>query len=81
MDAKIVNKEELLDKAMTKLKAERKGARVFCVRCGSTGQRTPLRRWHNSYICNECWKILKAVGEEEFRKNLEAQLEKENHKS
>ena len=76
-----LEKEALLDKAMTKLKAERKGARVFCVRCGSIGQRTPLRRWHNSYICNECWKILKAIGEEEFKKNLEAQLEKENYNS
>ena len=63
-------KNDILDKAMTKLKAERKGARVFCVRCGA-GQRTPLRKWHNSYICQECWKILKAVGEEEFRMELE----------
>ena len=70
MDIQSINKEDLIDKAMTKLKAERKGARVFCVRCGSTGQRTPLRRWHNSYICNECWKILKVVGEEEFRNDF-----------
>lgn len=76
MDAKIVNKEELLDKAMTKLKAERKGARVFCVRCGA-GKRTPLRRWHNSYICNECWKILKVVGEEEFQKEVWLEFSKQ----
>ena len=60
-----VNKEELIEKALTKLKTERRGARVFCVRCGA-GQRTPLRKWHNSYICQECWKILRAVGEDAF---------------
>lgn len=44
-------------------------ARVFCVSCGA-GKRTPLRRWHNSYICSECWKILQAIGEEKFIETL-----------
>ena len=76
-----ITKNDILDKAMTKLKAERKGARVFCVRCGSTGQRTPLRRWHNSYICNECWKILKAVGEKEFQKEVWLEFSKQAKES
>lgn len=54
-----------VDRIMEERKVNRTGARVFCIRCGA-GKRTPLRRWHNSYICSECWKILQAIGEEAF---------------
>ena len=46
-----------------------RGAKVFCVSCGA-GTRAPLRKWHNVYICSECWKIMKIVGEEKFKENL-----------
>lgn len=55
-------------------KQKRTGARVFCVACGAHG-RVPLRRWHNSYICNDCWKILQKVGEEKFIKALKGEEE------
>ena len=57
--------EQKIEEILHERKVKRIGARVFCVRCGA-GQRTPLRRWHNSYICQECWKVLQAVGEEAF---------------
>ena len=66
--------ESKIEEILHERKVKRIGARVFCVRCGA-GQRTPLRRWHNSYICEECWKILKVVGEEEFRRELEGEPE------
>ena len=50
-------------------KAKRAGARVFCISCGG-GTRSPLIRWHNSYICEHCWRILRAIGEEEFMKRI-----------
>lgn len=53
---------------------KRVGARVFCVACGAHG-RVPLRRWHNSYICNDCWKILQKVGEDRFIKALKGEEE------
>ena len=57
--------DKKVQKELQRRKEKRKGARVFCVRCGG-GRRTPLRKWHNSYICNECWKIKEAIGEEAF---------------
>lgn len=54
-----------IDRIMDERKKSRKGARVFCVGCGG-GQRTPLRRWHNSYICINCWKMKEAIGEDAF---------------
>ena len=69
--------EQKIEEILHERKVKRIGARVFCVRCGA-GQRTPLRKWHNSYICQECWKILKAVGEEAFRRELEADYLDEN---
>ena len=62
--------ETKIEEILHERKVKRICARVFCVRCGA-GQRTPLRRWHNSYICQECWKVLQAVGEDEFRRELE----------
>ena len=63
--------ESKIEEILHEKKVKRVGAKVFCIRCGA-GTRTPLRRWHNSYICEECFKILKAIGEEEFRRELES---------
>ena len=60
---------ELTEKALQKLKKKRKGAKVFCVGCGA--QKRTLRKWHNSYLCSECHKIMENVGEEKFIKALE----------
>lgn len=55
-------------------KEKRLGSRVFCVACGG-GKRTPLLRWHNSYICENCWKILRVIGEDEFLKRIQKNAE------
>ena len=68
-----INKDVLVDKALQKLKAKRKGAKVFCVSCGS--QKRTLRKWHNSYLCEECFKIMKNSGEEQFIKALKGEDE------
>ena len=60
--------QRLFDQVMD-WRPERKAAKVFCVSCGA-GKRTPLRKWHNSYICSECWKIKEAIGEEAFIERL-----------
>lgn len=65
---------ERVDRYLENQKRKRVGARVFCVVCGAHG-RVPLRRWHNSYICNDCWKILQRVGEEKFLKALKGEEE------
>ena len=61
--------QKQLDKAYTDAQAKRGTPRIFCVACGA-GKRTPLRKWHNSSICAECWKILQVIGEEEFIKRI-----------
>lgn len=68
-----INKDDLIDKALQKLKAKRKGAKVFCVSCGA--QKRTLRKWHNSYLCEECFKIMKNSGEEQFIKALKGEDE------
>lgn len=68
-----VNKDELINKALQKLKAKRKGVKVFCVSCGA--QNRPLRKWHNSYLCEDCYKIMKNSGEEKFIKALKGEDE------
>lgn len=68
-----INKNDLVDKALQKLKAKRKGAKVFCVRCIATNKL--LRKWHNSYLCTDCYKIMKNVGEEQFIKALKGEEE------
>lgn len=65
---------ERVDRYLENQKRKRVGAIVFCVACGAHG-RVPLRRWHNSYICNDCWKILQKVGEEKFLKALKGEEE------
>lgn len=68
-----VNKDELVDKALQRLKEKRKGAKVFCVSCGA--EKRTLRKWHNSYLCSDCFKIMKNSGEEEFIKALKGEDE------
>ena len=65
---------ERVEQYLENQKRKRTGARVFCVACGAHG-RVPLRRWHNSYICNDCWKILQRVGEDQFIKALKGEEE------
>jgi len=68
-----INKNDLIDKALQKLKAKRKGAKVFCVSCGA--EKRTLRKWHNSYLCEDCYKIMKNSGEEKFIKALKGEDE------
>lgn len=59
--------QHLIDGFERRLKerqSKRKGALVFCVACGAV-KRT-LRKWHNSYLCEDCYKIAKNVGDEKF---------------
>ena len=63
-----INKNDLVDNALQKLKAKRKGAKVFCVSCGA--EKRTLRKWHNSYLCTDCYKIMEKSGEEQFIKAL-----------
>lgn len=51
---------EMANHMIHERKVMRKGAKVFCVRCGSLGTRTPLRKWNDLYLCNNCYKIMKA---------------------
>ena len=64
-----INSEELLERALRKLKEKRKGAKVFCISCGA-GNRVSLRKWKNVYICSNCWKIKERIGEDQFEKAL-----------
>ena len=66
-----INKDELVEKALQNLKAKRKGAKVFCVSCGA--QKRTLRKWHNSYLCTDCYKIMQNVGEDRFIKSLKGE--------
>lgn len=65
--------KSLLDKEIAQIlyeeRCKRKGAKVFCISCGA-GNRVPLRKWKNVYICSDCWKIKERIGEERFKKAL-----------
>ena len=61
------NFQKLLDRIF-KRKLAINGAKVFCVGCGA--KKRTLRKWHNSYLCTDCYKIMKNVGEEQFIKAL-----------
>lgn len=50
-------------------KSKRVGAKVFCI-CCRVGERSPLRKWKNVYVCSDCWKIKERIGEERFIKAL-----------
>lgn len=39
-------------------------AQVFCVACRAKNR--TLRKWHNSYLCVDCYKIAQNVGDEKF---------------
>lgn len=66
-----INSEELLEKALQKVKEKRRGVKVFCVGCGA--QKRTLRKWKNVYICSDCWKIKEQIGEEQFLKALKGE--------
>lgn len=68
-----ISSNVLVEKALQKLKEQRKGAKVFCVSCGA--QKRTLHKWHNSYICSDCQKILRNVGEEQFIKALKGEMD------
>lgn len=68
-----VELDKAIDRIIQENKVNRKGARVFCVRCGNPGNRTPLRKWHKSYICENCFKILRSIGEEAFIEDLKGE--------
>lgn len=55
------------------LEKQRTKAKVFCVGCGAS-KRT-LHRWHNSYLCSECYKIAHNDGDEKFIKALKGEEE------
>ena len=61
------------DRIIRAKKAKRMGSAVFCVSCGA--RHRTLYRWHNSYICHDCRKILLDVGEEKFLKALRGEDE------
>lgn len=50
--------EELIEKAMTNLKRQRKGAQVFCVGCGAINK--TLYKYGKVYLCKECKKKVEA---------------------
>lgn len=52
-------------------KKKRTGAKVFCVSCGAVNR--TLRKWHNSYLCEDCFRIAKNVGDEKFIKALKGE--------
>ena len=52
-------------------KKKRTGAKVFCVSCGAVNR--TLRKWHNSYLCVDCFKIAQNVGDEKFIKALKGE--------
>lgn len=65
-----VNLEEV-DRIMKERQSKRKGALVFCVACGAKNR--TLRKWHNSYLCTDCFKIAQNVGDEQFIKALKGE--------
>ena len=71
-----LEEKSLLDKEIAQImyekRCERKGAKVFCISCGA-GNRVPLRKWKNVYICSDCWKIKEQIGEGQFLKALKGE--------
>lgn len=63
-----LDQEALVEKALQKLKEKRRGAKVFCIGCGA--QKRTLRKWHNSYLCTDCYKTMMNIGEEKYIKAL-----------
>lgn len=64
-EEKVIDQDKEIDDILKKRsKTKRTGARVFCVGCGAINR--TLHKWHNSYLCSECFKIAKNVGDERF---------------
>ena len=63
-----LDQEALVEKALQKVKEKRKGVKVFCVGCGA--QKRTLRKWYNSYLCTDCYKIMMNVGKDKYIKAL-----------
>ena len=62
-------KEQDIDEILKeRQKKKRTGAKVFCVSCGAVNR--TLHKWHNSYLCTDCFKIAQNVGDEKFIKAL-----------
>ena len=62
-------KEQDIDEILKeRQRGKRTGASVFCVSCGAKNR--TLRKWHNSYLCTDCFDIAKKVGDEKFIKAL-----------
>lgn len=65
-------KEQDIDEILKgRQKGKRTGAKVFCVSCGAVNR--TLRKWHNSYLCTDCFKIAQNVGDEKFIKALKGE--------
>lgn len=58
-----------IERILKERQSKRKGALVFCVACGAINR--TLRKWHNSYLCTDCFKIAQNVGDEKFIKALQ----------
>lgn len=63
--------ESKIEEVLHERKVNRQGAKVFCVGCGAS-KRT-LHRWHNSYLCTDCYAIQKRIGDEAFIKALKGE--------
>lgn len=64
-------KSEIEAEYFTRFGKSKTNAKVFCVACGAS-KRT-LRKWHNSYLCEDCFRIAKNVGDEKFIKALKGE--------
>lgn len=63
--------EELAELLAERYRKKRMEAQVFCVACRAKNR--TLRKWHNSYLCEDCYKIAKNVGDEKFIKALKGE--------
>lgn len=60
-----------IEKILHYKKVKRMGSLVFCVGCGA--KKRTLRRWHNSYLCTDCYKTMLTVGDENYIKALKGE--------
>lgn len=59
-----IDQEKVEELMQERQHGKRTSALVFCVSCGS--KKRTLRKWHNSYLCEDCFKIARNVGDEQF---------------
>ena len=57
-------KSEIEAEYFTRFGKSKTNAKVFCVSCGAVNR--TLRKWHNSYLCIDCYKIAQNVGDKKF---------------